>query len=57
MKLGKDGCTCETIGMKIHVRSPHLNFIWETLSVADPGFPEEGRRPRRGASTPEAVTF
>ena len=29
----------------------------QTHAVADPGFPIRGRRPRRGAPTPEAATF
>ena len=33
-----------------------LHEVW-SMSVADPGFPVGGRRPRRRAPTPEAAMF
>ena len=45
--------------MNVNVNPKQIVVLTEDIAqaVTDPGFPVGGRRPRRGAPTPEAATF
>ena len=47
----------QVISMQMMYCKNKSDYIFLHSAVADPGFPVGGRGPRRGAWTPEAVTF